>query len=315
MSIKSDLDKASFVGMHLTRDAHKRQFLSKSGYGASAFLQTVPSEQGLSMSNRHFTIALRLRFRLPILPFFGAEAGMPCFCGRSLRNGSTVKVSEEHLLNCNGNSMLSTRHNFIRDVLIAMIASVGLKADREARCSLDPHILRRYDISVDRATDGAANLRLDITIVNPNAVGVPAEASTRALVAAERQVQHKIAEYSGFLSACDKFMPLAFEVHGSMHANIQELLSIMSLRVHHAAPMQAAWTASTFAQYWTQRLSVAQQRLIAANVDTLVSKSFDLGHARSIQAAPAHQQVNPFDFEAMAADGVPEGLMPFDIEA
>jgi hypothetical protein len=313
MSIKSDLDKASFVANHLTLDAHRRQFISKSGYGASAFLQTVPSEQGLSISNRHFTIALRLRFRLPILTHFGTEAGMPCFCGRILR-GNIIKVSEEHLLNCNGNSMLSTRHNFIRDVLIAMIKSVGLKADREARCSLAPGVLQRYDISVDRATDGAANLRLDITMVNPNAAGHQADA-LQPLAAANRAVQHKIHQYSQFLEACDKFMPLAFEVFGSMHGNVQELLSLMSLRVHHSAPMQAAWTASTFAQYWTQRISVAQQRLLAANIDTIITKSYDLGHARTIQAAPVYQQVLPFNYDALAADGVPEGLMPFDIEA
>jgi hypothetical protein len=135
------------------------------------------------------------------------------------------------------------------------------------------------------------------------------------LVAANRAVSGKIADYSQFLQPCDKFMPLAFEVYGSMHGNIQELLSIMSLRVHHAPPMQAAWTASTFSQYWTQRLSVAQQKLLAANIDTLLSKSYDLGRARTIQAAPIYNQVHPVNYDAFAADGVPEGLMPFDIEA
>ena len=276
MSIKAEYDKTSFYDRYLTRAEERAQFISKNGFGAAGFLQTVPSETGLAMSDRRFTIALRLRFRLPIIPFMGVEYVMPCYCKRSTSQASTVMCTEEHLLNCNGSSMLSQRHNYIRDVISKMMVSVGLFPTTEPLCAPGSGEVKRFDIGCDRATDNGLNLKLDVSISNPNAAGVPKEAAYKSLVAANLSVRNKNKLYAQFLNPCDKFMVLAFETYGAMHPNIQELITIMAYRVYHAAPMNAAWTAPTFTQYWTQRLSVALQDLLASNIENTIKQSYDM---------------------------------------
>ena len=56
------------------------------------------------------------------------------------------------------------------------------------------------------------------------------------------------------------FVPVAIESTGAWGKSAQALLRKLARRVENAAPASATWAASSFTQYWLQRLGVHVQR-------------------------------------------------------
>jgi hypothetical protein len=239
----------------LTTNLARAQYLSKTQRGARAFLQACPTDAGLRLTNDNMILSLRLWLRLPLLPMFDAPPVLTCFC-----NSSTV-LSEEHILNCNGLAAPDVRHNTLvlcfQDMLQAAVTNPVML---EPRASNKSNVHYRFDLAVDAYDANSKNLKLDVTIRNPQAKAMVVSAAAKGLAAVDDAVAYKRKKYAEFLTANDKFMPLALESFGAMHSNIFELVAGCAQRVGNLPPDTSCFLAPSFSTYWVQRISCTLMR-------------------------------------------------------
>jgi hypothetical protein len=253
------------VGQH-----DRAQYLSKTGPGAAAYLQAIPSDPSLKLNNLQFVTCLRMWLRLPVLPLFGCPRNLPCHCNRfDSTTSSHVRCDELHIFNCAGENARSQRHHDMVAAFQQMYQSVMLKADLEPMATTADTSRARHDLSLH---DGRGTcLKLDITVRSPLAHATIAQAAVHPLHAACKGTQEKISKYAHLLSGNEKFIPIAIESFGALHEYVQQQISFASLRVNHLPPATATYAAPTFQAYWTQRLSCTLWRA-NANLASLIVK-------------------------------------------
>jgi hypothetical protein len=260
----------------------RSQYLSKTSHGAGAWLNACATDSTLRLSNEVFQTSIRLWLRLPLLPYFGLPADLPCVCSAS------TKLTEEHIMNCNFEAARDTRHNTIVLCFKEMLeSSVHSPVLLEPRAAQTPSHQHRFDLSVSAFDSQSRHLKADITIRNPQAKHLLARSSTTALQAADEAVKEKNAKYGPFLTQSDLFLPLAIETFGGMHSNVVALISKCARRVGNVPPDSACFLAPGFAAYWTQRISCTLQRENARLVSMILSQS--LHHA----GLPADSNATP----------------------
>jgi len=273
------LATANLLHTHLGADEHKAQFRSKQGFGAGAFLTALPSDRSLQFSNFDFTLALRTWLRLPVLPLFNLQGTEACNCRRidSLTTAATT-CTEQHLLNCNGQGHLTTRHDAIVAAIQKMAQSVRLNPVLEPLAHVQPLSQHRFDLAIARADSLQSNLKLDVTVRNPQAKQAVKLAAKYSMHAANEGYKEKIDFYKPHLKPDDTFIPVVLETFGAMHQGVRDLVSLLSQRANNAPPADAAYTSPTFTAYWTQRISATlwreNVRMITA-VATATSNSDD----------------------------------------
>jgi hypothetical protein len=195
-----------------------------------------------------------------------------CFCK------STEVLSEEHLLNCNGEAYRDVRHNTMALVFQEMLqAAVQSPVLLEPRASTHANNHHRFDISVAAFDASSRNLKLDVTVRNPLARNMIARAAATPLAAANEAVKEKLTKYAHFLTPADWFLPLALESFGAMHPNIFTLVSACARRVGNLPPDSSSFLAPSFAAYWVQRISCTLMRENARLVQHVIRSS--LRHA------------------------------------
>jgi hypothetical protein len=252
----------------LTTNLSRAQYLSKTARGARAFLQACPTDAGLALSNDAVIMSLRLWLRLPLLPLFDAPPAITCFC-----NPSTL-LSEEHILNCNGLAARDVRHNTLvlcfQEMLRAAVINPVLL---EPRASNKSNVHYRFDLAVDAYDSASKNLKLDVTVRNPQAKAMVVSAAAKSLAACEDAVAYKHRKYAEFLTPNDKFMPLALESFGAMHSNIFELVAGCAQRVGNLPPDSSCFLAPSFSTYWLQRISCTLMRENSRLINVIVGSS------------------------------------------
>lgn len=257
--------KKTFVDTHLKLEAQRAQFLSKTGPGASGFLICTPSDPALTFCNDDFQLALRLWLRLPILPQFGVQAGLACCCSRtgdSYNQRAPEKLSELHLINCQNNGVLKFKHDGIKLVLAAMLRAADLQPIIEPLAGVHENRRLRFDIAVDRADGWNRDVKLDVSVRSPLAKKLLAQTSKHPLYAAQCGFDAKHKHYDHVIpnNSRVKFIPLVMESFGAFHPELQAFIATVSARANDLPPDSATFTASTFAAYWSQRLSVCLQK-------------------------------------------------------
>jgi hypothetical protein len=261
-----DLNTVTALKQQHVTNLVRAQYLSKTSRGARAFLNACPTDAGLYISNADMVIALRMWMRLPLLPLFDAPGDLTCFCQ------DHTLLTEEHILNCNGFAARDVRHDTITLCFQEMLqAAVHRPVLLEPRASTQASVHHRFDLSVAAFDAQSRNLKLDITVRNPQAKSMVVRASAASLVAATEGVNDKLRAYSPFLVPSDWFMPLALESFGGLHQNIFTLLSICAHRVGNVPPDSASFLAPSFSTYWLQRISCTLMRENARLVSVIVS--------------------------------------------
>jgi hypothetical protein len=246
---------------------------------------------GAERRNRHQAL-----LRLPILPLFNMPEGTDCHCKRKLQGGTRTTLSESHLLKCNGSKVMTTRHNAISNVIVDMVKSAKLAPIVEQLASEGHDARLRFDVSIDRVTGFAQNMKCDITVVNPLSTHLVAQAAVTPRSAADTKVTKKTDKYKQFLNQTDEFVPLVFETFGAVHPNVFHVVNTLSKRVANVPPPSATWTAPTFTAYWMQRLSCCLWRENARSIATIVAmtkNSYRTGASTSTDFAAdfiPHQQ-------------------------
>ena len=268
--------KKNFIQTHLTLEAERAQFLSKTGPSASAFLTATPSDPGLTLPNDDFQLTLRLWLRLPILPEFGIKDGLVCCCSRDGRSHS-ARLTELHLVNCQNNGVLRFKHDGIKLTLASMCSAAGLQPIIEPSAGVHDNRRLRFDIAVDRADGWSRDVKLDVSIRSPLAKKLVPTAAKHPLYAAHCGYLAKLKHYSHVVpqNSHVKFIPAVLESFGALHPELQTFIASVSARVNDVPPESATFTAATFAAYWTQRLSVCLQRENATSIRATILRTKD----------------------------------------
>ena len=268
-----NIRKKNFETQYINTQELKAHFKSKSGPNASAFLQTVPSERSLTMTNREMRIALTYYLQCDTMKLLNVPADLACSCGKLSTHGSPIKATEFHALNCGTDGQFNRRHNVLVDTLVEAFQYVGLEPKREVQCDLKGNSVKRYDISVANALTGYNMVNFDLTVKNPLSQACLSKASHSQLSAAETAAVEKNEKYKEFVKEGEIFFPLVLETPGAMHEYLEKIIRSLSYRVGHAAPDRACWTAPNFNSYFFQRISVALQKLNAQAIYNVALKS------------------------------------------
>jgi hypothetical protein len=163
---------------------HQTAIRCAAGTYASAWLNTLPTEQMTTMADDDFNTALSLRLRLPGLPALPAT----CFCGEII--GSDAN---NHFLGCVQLSQSSgnLRHDAVKQTLAQALRRVGASVMVEPATGQG---MRRFDLLV---VSGARTFAIDVAVPHPCArgyVAVPSHARPGSV--AELTEQNKTREYA-----------------------------------------------------------------------------------------------------------------------
>jgi hypothetical protein len=295
--VNIDLHKRS-----LGTDEQRAVYNSISAPYASAYLQTVPSESALTLSNEQMLISLRMRLGLPIVKYFECDPEAECACGKTIKDG-IVKFTDAHLLNCQETARFKNRHDAMVGVLCQAALSVKLSPVRELPCTRNQmgasQNHAKYDISCPNLDPGVMISHFDATFPSVISSGCMKAGANRPLAVADARVREKHTKYDKYIK--DKsanFTPLVIEAQGAVHHEVINFLKKLSYRANHQAPDQAAWTAENFIQYWTQRLSCELHRHNGTGI------------ANAIRAQKAAFSECPLDQPQIQEDGAAPGTEP-----
>jgi hypothetical protein len=252
----------------------KAQFRSKTGYASAAFIQAIPSDRSLKMSNKDFQISLRMYLRLPILPMFNIQGNIACYCNKlDKTTHSRTMCDEIHVLNCAGDNARSIRHHELVAAMQLMYQSVELTAVLEPLATTSTVSRARHDLSVLTNQTPYSSIKIDVTVRNPLNHAMVAQAAKHNMHAAITACRDKIDKYKPYLQRGEAFVPVAFESFGAFHQNIVEQIALAGQRANHAPPDTSTWASPTFEAYWTQRLSVTLWRANSKLVSTIIERT------------------------------------------
>ncbi len=115
--------------IHLPLGEPRIQFLSKTAFGAGAWLRAIPSDRALTLSNEDFTTSLSTWLQISKVD---ETAGHQCMCS----SFSNREISDRHLLLCHHNSMFTTRHDVLQNEFITMAHQAKIKTSKGNRMDL-----------------------------------------------------------------------------------------------------------------------------------------------------------------------------------
>jgi hypothetical protein len=248
--------------LELRDDAARAQFRSKTGPQAHLALAALPTTVATTYNNPTMVVALRTRYRMPLLPLVGlSETGHHCLCSSYNSSKDGIMLTEQHMLVCNNTRAWYDRHQAHASVWAEMAHWAHVPIEVEPKVHpLDPTDTHRYDFTV--VLDGT-RWCADITIRSPCTKNKVAAASRQTLHAAEEAVREKQAHYKRLVPPKeDNIIVLPAEVFGAMHPNITDLVQRICKRMADVPPEGSTWVTRTATAYWLQRLAAAQMRAV-----------------------------------------------------
>jgi hypothetical protein len=230
----------------------RARVLSCSTRSSSAWLDTLPTSQALTLSDADFRCAMRHRLGLTQLP--ANAPGVKCTCGHNMQAGDI-----DHAMTCrslSGGAQL--RHNLVNDTWCLVSHRAGIASSKEP-------VLRRLrgEQAAANATrpDSRGDLLLvlpsgltvaDVSVIHP-AAATYVQAAQAAGGAAALREQAKRARYETADPNGYAFVPLAVETYGRLGKAAMELLNTLA----SAATAQGNLAKPSFVQNALRQLSIA----------------------------------------------------------
>ena len=244
-----DLDSSRLSSLLDVADQSARaRLLSSSCKEASAWIDTLPLTQHLTLSTDVFCIGILMRLGLPIPLTRGLT-----ICPNS-KCSATVDPEGLHLLTCNKGPGRVRLHDGMVRAWHSLIISTGLRAMVEQR-GLYPD-QRRPDIVVPDFSEGR-ELQLDFSATHPCLPTNLNLASRDPGAAAARREQEKRHRYS---DSNGLFEPIVCEHHGRWGVAAIELLKKLARSAGESIPRVTHWQ---FRDFWMKALGVSLQKNIA----------------------------------------------------
>jgi hypothetical protein len=252
--LMAQADEARFGRLyHGLGEADKRRLLSVSARKTAGFITAVPNSHQL-MPTTVYAAALRLRLGMRQFP---TTEYWPCPATKA--DGDTIcgELSEstgQHALKCGTGNGRTSRHNSIRDVLIAILTTARFTIHKEPL-----HLLDDGSRPADAAAEGWEGPKMgvfDVTVVTPQSGQGINRGGLRRAQAADAAEQAKMLKYA---EACaDKgyvFAPVAVEVFGAWGKRAQKVLA----RLGYALAERSGRPRALEVRHMYERLSVALQ--------------------------------------------------------
>jgi hypothetical protein len=234
--------------------AAQAKFLSFCGPGAAAVLAAVPSEPGLRMPNEDMRMLVQERLGLG-WDLDSTWEGQLCDCrGEHFAIGSHFEI-------CGLEAAKFLVHDPACELLRECGRSTGLKIPPKEPRGLPGAGRGGGDLLVRGGGADMPDAVWDLTFPSVACPSALPQAAEVVLFAAQTAEKAKCEKHGPAVAANNMtFVPVAIESTGAWGKSAQALLRKLARRVENAAPASATWAASSFTQYWLQRLGVHVQR-------------------------------------------------------
>lgn len=243
----------------LMRDAgtgKKARLRSAAGWGASAFLTTIPTAPELQLSNSQMEYGVLLRLGWVETSRSGGNKIVECAQGA--HHDLASQSSLEHRLECASCGGWISRHNQLRDACVYMARQAGFSVYKEPRGEHDSFSANEGgDILVLGAGDHGRHLLTDVVISNPGARSYVNGAADKDQFANSAAAHRKVARYQLQADRADwELLPLPFEIYGAMGTGVRELIARCGRHADsESGEWEVSWATRSFEAFFTQFLS------------------------------------------------------------
>lgn len=231
--------------------------------GASDFLECIPFEPSLSLSNEVM--------RWNVLRWLGVDTDLDkttvhceCYHNKATRQSHlpTHYVDPNHIDNCKVGGGNQYRHNNVVHTIGAMLHAARLDVAIEVRGELEGTGQGGPDIKATNFPETGETSIIEVAVVNPASELYRAAATTIPLHAADTMSAKKQAKYAEAArqSKMGNWQAIV-ESPGALGQGLVKIVKQLGVIAKRnggqVAPAKAPWNARQFRAYWTQRLSVA----------------------------------------------------------
>ena len=216
---------------------------------SSLWLRTLPSDPSLTLTDKKWQWAARLRLGMPVPSIDPACPGC--------KQTDAYTKNQWHSLTCTqrSNRAITDRHNVIVNIL-ARFCSMMHMAARTEPSSLDHDSNKRPDIQVSLPD---ITLLGDVTIMHPAAKTYAKIAATVGPEAVgDRRESEKKKKYDAMAEAVDmEFLPIVLYTYGGFHRSALRFITKLADALDPAACL---WSRSEFREMLKQQIAIAVQR-------------------------------------------------------
>jgi hypothetical protein len=216
---------------------------------SSLWLRTLPSDPSLTLTDKKWQWAARLRLGMPVPSIDPACPGC--------KQTDAYTKNQWHSLTCTqrSNRAITDRHNVIVNIL-ARFCSMMHMAARTEPSSLDHDSNKRPDIQVSLPD---ITLLGDVTIMHPAAKTYAKIAATVGPEAVgDRRESEKKKKYDAMAGAVDmEFLPIVLYTYGGFHRSALRFITKLADALDPAACL---WSRSEFREMLKQQIAIAVQR-------------------------------------------------------
>jgi hypothetical protein len=221
MSARADQEAQKALIAATTSLADRARLRSLTLPYAGSWIMVSPSKAlGFRLRPREFRLLLRYRFGLPL-----AGGAQPCPMCQD-RSPTLLDPMGTHAASCYGYPGLSTRHNRVRDALLALARKAGFTAESETNHLLalgggDAEGRRPADVLV-HSWEGTKSICLDVSVVNPL---TPSALQRWPGWAVEFAEDKKIQDSAVLCAQNDLlFLPVVMETYGGFGSKAMQLI-------------------------------------------------------------------------------------------
>jgi hypothetical protein len=238
------------------------KLVSQCADGASDFLECIPFEPSLSLSNE--------TMRWNVLRWLGVNTDLDkttthCECYHNVATRQKRVdgyVDPNHIDNCKVGGGNQFRHNNVVHTIGAMIHAARLDVAIEVRGELEGTGQGGPDIKATNFPETGETSIIEVAVVNPASELYRSAATTIPLSAADTMGKKKEAKYAEAARHAKMANWQAIvESPGALGRGLVKIVKQLGVIAKRnggqVAPAKAPWNARSFRQYWTQRLSVA----------------------------------------------------------
>ena len=252
---------------------------SRQSYSAS-FLMAQPMVSDFRVHDSLFRMQLQLRIMAPIPQLSGDN--VRCECGYK---GPDLATGLHYISSCSAISMSTTRHNSVANIMVKMIQQLDwdVRDSESAQWIKDKPNLRPFDV-LYRPTQKDPWVGLQLAVADPTRVlllpqGEKYFKCTRAaslMASKKRSAYAKLLKRFGKFAQSVHFKPMIMEATGSMGMTARETLKVFSseAKAKQIGPPKgkSSWSAITYSEYWSQRISFAISQCNAQAVLNAIKK-------------------------------------------
>ena len=255
------INRVAFHDLYKRSTALQRsRLISQAQRGANAWIEAVPTDRHLMMTDREFQWAMRYRVGSELLQQEDLATACRCLVGKPL--GTQLSLS--HMSSCKYGGGAIKRHDTVLHQVNKMLRAAGMRTHIEPRARDDLRATFGKGAPDILAVDAGRHFFVEVMVKDQSQPALLSKSSTTPRVAAALAEAQKREKYQDKATNLNyDLVPATFEEAGAFSPSTLNLVYDCSRAAFRAGRMHdkgAPWPANTFAGYWTQCLSVALRK-------------------------------------------------------